>query len=55
MKLFKMVKNLTESSRLKQRSQIKFLMTAKYKLYKVFLRNFDVHQEACFNQKSFYK
>ena len=48
-----MVTNQTDSSRLEQRSVIKFLVAEKCKPCKIYWRMYDIYEEACFSTKMF--
>ena len=47
LRLFKMVENQTEYSRLEQRSVIKFVMAEKCKSCEIYWRTCDVNGEEC--------
>ena len=53
LRLFKMVANPTECSKLEQRSVMKFLMAEKHKACEIHRRMCDVYEEACLSQKMF--
>ena len=53
LRLFKIVINQIECSRLEQRSVIKFFLTKKCKLCVIYRKMCDVYREACFSQKMF--
>ena len=53
LRLFKMVKNQAEWSRLEQTSMINFFLVEKCKPCEIYWRMFNVYGEACFNQKMF--
>ena len=55
LRIFKMAANQTESSRLEQRSVIKFLVAEKCKPCEIYRRMSDVYGEACFSEKNVYK
>ena len=51
LKLFKIMANLIEFSRLEQRSVMKSLVAEKCKPYEIYGRTCDVYREACFIKK----
>ena len=55
LRLFEMVENQKQCSKLEQRSVVKFLLAEKYKPCKIYRRMRDVHGEVCLNQKDVYK